>query len=254
MSDFGGPVIRMEDVVVAYRESVALDGITLEVGEGEFVGVIGPNGAGKTTLLKVINGLVRPRHGRVSVLGHDLAGHHGNSVRKQVGYVAQVRNINPRLPISVRETVLVGAFGRLGLFRYPGKVEQRYAGAVLEMVGLARLADRPLGHLSGGEQQKVAIARALVQKPKILLLDEPTVSLDREARREIIELTRVVHESQGLTTIFVTHDFEALPVSCRRVIVMKDGHIWRDGLRDAVLDEKTLAELFGAQSPVEVRR
>lgn len=248
VADFSGPVIRIDNAVVAYREGVALDGVSLEVGAGEFVGLIGPNGAGKTTLLKLINGLIRPQSGRVSVFGAGVERENSSRIRKQVGYVAQVRSINPRLPISVRETVMVGAFGRLGLLRYPGAAERRLTEAVLEMVGLSRLAGRPLGHLSGGEQQKVAIARALVQEPKILLLDEPTVSLDREARRDIVELTRMVHEARGLTTVFVTHDFEALPENCRRIVVMRNGRIWRDGGRDAVLDEETLAELFAGRS------
>ncbi|MCX8126685.1 MAG: ATP-binding cassette domain-containing protein, partial [Dehalococcoidia bacterium] len=186
MADFNGPVIRIDRAVVAYREGVALDGVSLEVGEGEFIGLIGPNGAGKTTLLRLINGLIRPQSGRVSVFGVGLERENSSRIRKRVGYVAQVRNVNPRLPISVRETVMAGTFGRLGLLHYPGNQERRLTDMVLDMVGLSRLADRPLGHLSGGEQQKVAIARALVQEPRILLLDEPTVSLDREARRDIV--------------------------------------------------------------------
>ncbi|MEW6141950.1 MAG: ABC transporter ATP-binding protein [Chloroflexota bacterium] len=244
MSDINGLAVKIENAVVAYRESIALEGVSLDVREGEFVGIIGPNGAGKTTLLKVINGLARIQSGRVRVLGVELDRHNSSRVRKHVGYVAQVRNIDPRLPISVRETVMVGAFGRLGLLRRPGEAERSHAETVLEMVGLARLADRPLGHLSGGEQQKVAIARALVQEPRILLLDEPTMSLDREARRDILELTRMVHESRSLTTVFVTHDFEALPAVCRRIVMIKDGRIWREGERGLVLDNGTLAELF----------
>jgi len=252
--DADGLAIKIEDAVVAYREGVALNGVSLDVRESEFVGIIGPNGAGKTTLLKVINGLARLHHGRVRVLGTELNRHNNSRVRRRVGYVAQVRNIDPRLPISVRETVMVGAFGRLGLFRRPGETERRRAETVLEMVGIARLADRPLGHLSGGEQQKVAIARAMVQDPRILLLDEPTMSLDREARRDILELTRMVHESRRLTTVFVTHDFEAIPAACRRIIMMKDGGIWREGEREVVLDNGTLTELFAGTPALRTRR
>jgi len=252
VSGAAGPAIKIEGAVVAYREGVALNGVSFEAGEGEFIGIIGPNGAGKTTLLKVINGLVRPHRGRVRVLGMEPGRHNGGLIRKHIGYVAQVRNIDPRLPISVRETVTVGAFGKLGLFRRPGEIERRRVAAVLEMVGLTRLADRPLGHLSGGEQQKVAIARALVQEPRILLLDEPTMSLDREARRDIVELTRMAHESRRLTTVFVTHDFETLPTACRRIVMMKGGRIWREGTREAVLDDSTLSELFSV-APVSGR-
>jgi len=249
-----GLAIKIEDAVVTYREGVALDGVSLDVREGEFVGIIGPNGAGKTTLLKAINGLVKLEKGRVRVLGTEMGRHNTSHIRKRVGYVAQVRNLDPRLPISVRETVMIGAYGRLGLFHHPGPADRQRAQTVLETLGLARLAGRPLGHLSGGEQQKAAIARALVQDPQILLLDEPTLSLDREARREIVELSRSIHESRRLTTVFVTHDFEALPAACRRIIMMKDGRIWRQGEREVILDNGTLSELFAITTDSRAQR
>lgn len=246
MTDMDNTVIRIQDAVVSYREDVALQGVSLEVRAGEFVGIIGPNGAGKTTLLTVINGLGRLVHGRAWVLGSRLHGRNGSALRKRIGYVAQVQNIDARLPINVRETVMVGCYGRLGLFRRPTSAQRERAENVLEMVGIAHLSQRPIGHLSGGEYQKAAIARALVQQPEILLLDEPTASIDPQAQREIMNLIQLIHREYRMTTLLVTHDLKLLPDICQRLVLMKEGKIWRQGSPESMLGEATLDELYEA--------
>jgi ABC-type Mn2+/Zn2+ transport system ATPase subunit len=230
-------VIKIQDAVVSYREDVALQSVSLEVRKGEFIGIIGPNGAGKTTLLTVINGLGKLVHGQAWVLGSRLNGRNSINLRKRIGYVAQVEHIDPRLPISVRETVMVGCYGRLGL---------------LEMVGIAHLAQRPIGHLSGGEYQRAAIARALVQQPEIFLLDEPTASIDQKAQREILSLIQLIHKEYHTTTLFVTHDLRTLPSICQRLILMKDGKIWQQGSPESMLREEVLSQLYGAPISVPI--
>ena len=239
-------VIEIQDAVVSYREDVALQGVSLEVKKGEFIGIIGPNGAGKTTLLTVINGLGKLVHGQVRVLGSRLNGRNSISLRKRIGYVAQVENIDPRLPINVRETVMVGCYGRLGLFHRPTRAERETVDKVLEMVGIAHLSQRPIGHLSGGEYQRAAIARALVQQPEIFLLDEPTASIDQKAQHEILSLIQLIHREYRMTTLFVTHDLRTLPPICQRLILMKDGKIWRQGSPQSMLREEVLSQLYGA--------
>jgi ABC-type cobalamin/Fe3+-siderophores transport system ATPase subunit len=237
-------VIDIKNAVVSYREDVALRGVSLKVNAGEFVGIIGPNGAGKTTLLTVVNGLGKLLSGRVKVLGYQLAPGNGHSLRKKVGYVAQVQNIDPRMPMNVREVVMIGRYGLLGLLARPGRHDWDVVDEMLELVGMSHLARRPIGHLSGGEQQRVAIARCLAQEPAIFLLDEPTASLDWKAQADILELVREVHDRRNLTTMFVTHDLTCLPVACDRVVLMKEGQIWGEGAPAALLTDENLGHLY----------
>jgi len=237
-------VIDVENAVVSYREDVALRGVSLKVEYGEFVGIIGPNGAGKTTLLTIVNGLGKLIGGRVWVLGDYLTPGNGHSLRKKVGYVPQVENIDPRMPVNVREVVMIGRYGLLGLFRRPGKHDWEIVDEVLELVGMSSLARRPIGHLSGGEQQRVAIARCLAQEPELFLLDEPTASLDWKAQSDILELVKQIHETRRLTTLFVTHDLNCLPLACDRVVLMKEGLIWGEGTPDELLTDDNLSRLY----------
>jgi len=248
-------VIDIQNAVVSYREDIALRGVSLKVRSGEFVGIIGPNGAGKTTLLTIVNGLGKLLSGRVWVLEHYLTASNGHSLRKEVGYVAQVQNIDPRMPMNVREVVMIGRYGLLGLLRRPGKHDWKVVDEMLALVGMSHLAQRPIGHLSGGEQQRVAIARCLAQEPALFLLDEPTASLDWKAQTDIMELVKRIHDSRRLTTLFVTHDLSCLPVACGRVVLMKEGFIWGEGSPGELLTDDNLSQLYDMSiSEVKKRR
>ena len=249
-SKIDNPIIKIQDAVISYREDVALQGVSLEVSQGEFIGIIGPNGAGKTTLLTVINGLGKLVHGQAWVLGMPVNRRNGTKLRKRTGYVAQMENIDPRLPISVRETVMVGCYGRLGLLHRPTRAQWENVDKVLDIVGVAHLSQRPIGHLSGGEYQKAAIARVLIQQPEIFLLDEPIASIDPQAQQEILSLIQLIHREYHTTTLFVTHDLRTLPPICQRVILMKDGKIWQQGSPESMLREEVLSQLYG--TPVSV--
>ena len=251
----GDTVIDIENAVVSYREDVALRGVSLKVKSGEFIGIIGSNGAGKTTLLTVVNGLGKLLSGRVWVLGNYLTAGNGHSLRKKVGYVAQVQNIDPRMPMNVREVVMIGRYGLLGLLGRPGRHDWEVVDEMLALVGMNHLAQRPIGHLSGGEQQRVAIARCLAQEPELFLLDEPTASLDWKAQTDILELVKQIHDSRHLTTLFVTHDLGCLPVACDRVVLMKAGLICGEGSPGELLTEDNLSRLYDMPlSEVKKRR
>lgn len=240
--------VRVTNAVVSYREDVVLRGVSLSVARGELVGILGPNGAGKTTLLTLVNGLGKVLSGGVCVLGRDISNGCPAALRRRIGYVPQGHGIDPRMPIRVREVVMMGRSGRLGLLRRPKEKDRRVVTELLERVDLARLADRPIGHLSGGEQQRVAIARALAQEPEILLLDEPTTGLDRKARPAILALVQSIHRATGLTTLMVTHAHRAAAALCDRVVLMKEGRIWAEGEPKTLLDRETLGRLYDAEN------
>jgi ABC-type cobalamin/Fe3+-siderophores transport system ATPase subunit len=237
-------LIEVHDAVVSYREDVALRGVSLEVHRGELVGILGPNGAGKTTLLTLVNGLGTLVSGEVRVLGQRVGRRCPSSLRQRIGYVPQSQDIDPRTPVNVREAVMMGRYGRLGLLRRPARTDWQAVDNLLELVGLAHLAERPVGHLSGGERQRVAIARALAQEPEILLLDEPTTALDGRARAQILRLVEEIHQFYGLTTLLVTHELHLAAQLCHRLVLMKRGRIWAQGATDEILKEDTLAALF----------
>jgi ABC-type Mn2+/Zn2+ transport system ATPase subunit len=245
-------VIDLENATVVYRNSYALRGVSLKVGAGEFVGIIGPNGAGKTTLLTVINGLTRLTGGECRVLGRDLSSGDGRSLRKAVGYVAQLESVDRRMPMTVRDVAALGRYGRLGFLRRPGPGDSAVVDEMLGLVGMRALADRPIGQLSGGEQQRVAIARCLAQEPQLFLLDEPTASLDWKAQSEILELVKRIHRERRVTTLFVTHDIDALPHTCDRVVLMKKGLVVGDGAPDSLISTENLSRLY--EMPEEVVR
>lgn len=225
-------IINLQEAYVSYNGSAALDGVSLQVRAGESLVLRGPNGAGKTTLLTAINGLTPLLAGSIRVFGLAPAGRTVLEVRRRIGYVAQVGAFDPRMPITVRESVMTGVYGRLGWRRRVSEAAHAAVNATLDSLGLRPLAARPLGHLSGGEQRRVMIARALVQEPDILLLDEPTASLDDHTRADICSVIDELNRERGLTVLWVTHDLDSLPASCMRVIRMQRGRITTDAAPD----------------------
>lgn len=246
------PVIDIRHCTVRLGPGLALKDASWQVLPGQHWVLAGPNGAGKTTLLTVLNGLARIVGGRAEVLGRPLTPATVGDLRKRIGYVAQLQEIDPLLPITVRESVLTGCFGRVGPLRRVPAAARRRTDELLALVGLTELARRPLGHLSGGEKQRTAIARALLQEPEILLLDEPTAALDWQAQRGILALIQELHERFGLTTLIVTHDLNTLPAVCSRVAYMKAGRVtWSGSPREAV-DGARLSALYNI--PIHVVR
>jgi len=239
---------RISHVSITYHGHVALHDVSLEFHRGDFVGVIGPNGAGKTTLLTVINGLGRIRAGKVEILGEHAESRSFGRLRRRIGYVPQRSNIDPRVPISCCEAVLTGRVGRIGLLRQPGPDDHEIVRRVMKQCGIEHLRDRPVGQVSGGEQQKVAFARALCQEPEIMLLDEPTANLDPQAVSELTALIVDVYRRLGLTVVMVTHQFDRLPDVCGRVLMMKAARIVFDGPKAEALDPGRLETLWSTPS------
>jgi ABC-type Mn2+/Zn2+ transport system ATPase subunit len=241
-------MIDLKNITVQKASGLLLDGISLSVSQNEFVGIIGPNGAGKTTLLNVVAGFER-FEGTLSLFGQRETWTRSRETRLRVGYVPQLFQIDPVFPIFALEAVMTGAIGRLGLFRSPGRREREKAMRLMEMMRIAHLAERPLGQLSGGERQKVSLARAILQEPDILLMDEPTANLDVAVQKEVLNLINEIHKQETLTLLFVTHDFNMLPVGMRRVVLLNHGKAVFDGDINTALSGDTLSRLF--QYPLE---
>ncbi|HUL19927.1 MAG TPA: metal ABC transporter ATP-binding protein [Thermodesulfobacteriota bacterium] len=236
-------VIELKGITVRKARSLLLDGISLGVSRNEFIGIIGPNGAGKTTLLNVIAGFER-FEGTLSLFGRREAWTRSRETRLRVGYVPQLFQIDPAFPILALEAVMTGAIGRLGLFRSVGRPEREKAMRLMEMMRVAHLADRPMGQLSGGERQKVSLARAILQEPDILLMDEPTANLDIAIQKEVLNLIDEIHKQEILTLLLVTHDFNMLPAGMRRAVLLNRGRKVFDGNINTALSGETLSRLF----------
>jgi len=200
-----GDVVRLENVWVSYNGTPALEDVNLTVGEHDFLGVIGPNGGGKSTLLKVILGLIRPQRGVVTVLGNLP-----DRSRSSIGYVPQHSDYDRDFPVSVMEVVLMGRYGKRGMLKpYDGK-DREAAEKALARVGMLSHARAQIGQLSGGQQQRTFIARALVSDPALLLLDEPTASVDTAMQTDFYELLEELKKEMAI--IMVSHDIGAVSV------------------------------------------
>lgn len=250
-------LIKAHNLTKAYGigkvEVRALRGLSLEIDRGEFVSIMGPSGSGKTTLMDILGCLSKPTSGTYYLndqATNELSDNYLSEIRnEQLGFVFQTFNLLPRSTalVNVELPLLYAGIGE--------KERKRKAREALEAVGLKGRAHHYPNELSGGEQQRVAIARCLAQEPAIFLLDEPTASLDWKAQADILELVRAIHETRSLTTLFVTHDLSCLPVACGRVVLMKEGRIWGEGAPGELLTEENLGRLYDMPvSEVKKRR
>jgi len=192
-------VVEIDQVGFAYDGDLVLEDVTLTVRDGDFLGVVGPNGSGKTTLLKIILGLIHPLRGKVRVFGRPP-----DRARHLVGYVPQHADLDSSFPINVTDVILIGRLGkapRLGRYK---KIDRQTAEEAMQEVEIYDLRNRRFGTLSGGQKQRVLMARALVGEPDLLLLDEPTTSVDGRVEQDIYELLKRLNEK--VTIILVSHD------------------------------------------------
>ncbi|RKD27042.1 zinc ABC transporter ATP-binding protein [Ammoniphilus oxalaticus] len=198
------PIIECKHVDFHYGPNQVLQDISFIVEAGDYVGLVGPNGSGKSTLLSIILGLIKPQQGEVFLFGQPISMFKD---WRQIGYVSQKANsFNSGFPATVFEVVSMGLYGKLGLFRRPSKADKEMVVEAIEQVGLTAFTDRNIGKLSGGQQQRAFIARAIVAKPRLLILDEPTVGVDTESVDRFYQLLARLHEQYELTLLMVSHD------------------------------------------------
>ena len=238
------PVAALRNATLRYGERTLFEGLTFELHEGEFLAVLGPNGAGKTSLVRLLLGLARPTSGSVLLEGADPAGR-----RSAIGYVPQQRAFDRDLPLRGRDLVRLGLDGhRFGAGRSTRDWHERVDQA-LASVGAGVYADAPVGRLSGGEQQRLRIAQALVCEPRLLLVDEPLLSLDLGYQRTVVDLLDDHRRRAGTPVLFVTHDVNPVLHAVDRVLYLAGG-TWAIGPVDEVLTSETLSRLYGIEVDV----
>ncbi len=233
--------IEVTDMTVAYGEKPVLWDVDLEVRKGVLMAIVGPNGAGKTTLIRAVLGLVKPAAGQALVHGRPYA-----AQRSLVAYVPQRGSVDWDFPTSVLDVVLMGRYGRIGWVRRPGKVDREAAREALAQVGMADLAGRQISQLSVGQQQRVFLARALVQHAEVYFMDEPFQGVDATTEKAIVELLRALRE-QGKTVVAVHHDLQTVPEYFDEVTLLNVRRI-ASGAVDEVFTEENLRRTYGGRA------
>jgi zinc/manganese transport system ATP-binding protein len=241
----GPDLLTLDDIGVRLGGRQVLSDVTFSLRKGEFTGVIGPNGAGKTTLLRVILGLLEPSGGQVLIDGEPV-----NSKNKAaIGYVPQKLVIDPDMPLRARDVVALGIDGhRLG-FALPSRQRREMIEAALADVGAAGYANARVGELSGGEQQRVLIAHALISRPKLLLLDEPLANLDISSEQEIVAVLGRLAREQKIAVLLSAHDMNPLLGVMDRIVYVANGRA-ATGSTDEVVTSEGLTRLYGHQVDV----
>ncbi len=242
--------LTLDNIGFHYDEPWVLKDITCGIAQGEFVGILGPNGSGKTTLLKILDGILKPQEGRVSINGVPLASIRRNDLAKIIAVVAQ--DVRTTFPFSVQEVVLMGRSPHLRKWRFEGETDVRIARNAMAMTDTLSLAARPMEELSGGERQRVLIARALAQEPQVLLLDEPTAFLDIKHQMDFFDLVKALNRKNHLTIVAVTHDVNLASLYCDRLILMRGGRILVQGRPQDVITEESIAKVYQVRATVDI--
>lgn len=231
----------IKSLQVNYDKTQVLWDVTLSIPEGVIAGVIGPNGAGKTTLLKSVLGLQKPLQGKITFFHKPL-----ELMRTKVAYVPQKESVDWDFPITVLELVVMGCYGKLGLFRRPGKKERERACEILDSVGILPYAHRQISQLSGGQQQRAFLARALMQDADLYLLDEPFTGIDMVSESTIMELLFCLR-NQGKTVMVVHHDLDSVEKYFDWVVVLNKCLI-EAGPTKQVFTREVLSKAYGKSS------
>ena len=234
----------------SYFDGLVLEDINLSVKAGEMVGLLGPNGSGKTTLIKLASGILKPKRGEIRLDGNRLTSLSRRFIASNVAVVPQQFHIP--FAFTASEVVMLGRTPFFKALADESQDDRQAVDSSLGLVGIDELAERRFDELSGGERQKVILAMAMAQQPKLLLLDEPIVHLDIAHQMEMLELVRGLNMEQGLTVVAAMHDLNLAALYFDRLILLKEGRVWADGTPEQVLTEAGISEVFAASVRVEV--
>ncbi|MDR0767480.1 MAG: ABC transporter ATP-binding protein [Methanosarcinales archaeon] len=242
-------MLKIEDLHFSYKDKPVLDGINIDVKQGEIIGIIGPNGCGKTTLLKHINRNLTPAAGCVLLDGTDIKGMKKSAIARHVAVVPQSNEIH--FSFTVRDIVTMGRMPFLEKFRGESSEDIKKVEEAMQKTNIIAFADRFINTMSGGERQRVIIARALAQTPSIILMDEPTLHLDISNQFDILDLVKKLSDEDGLTVVIVSHDLPMVVRYCDRIIMLKDQKIFAMGTPEEVLTPENIREIFNVDAVFE---
>lgn len=242
-------MLTVKDICFSYREKPVLENIDLEVRKGEIIGILGPNGCGKTTLLKLLNRNLHPRSGRILMEDQDLEDISKRRIARHIAVVPQSNEI--RFAFSVRDIVSMGRMPFLDRFQGESSEDMRIVEEAMEKTNIADFADRLINTMSGGERQRVIIARALAQRPEVILLDEPTLHLDINHQFEVLDLVKRLSKEEGLTVIIVSHDLPMVVKYCDRMVLIHDHRVHALGTPEEVLTTENMRTVFNIDAVLE---
>ncbi len=233
--------MKISDLGYAINGKIIVDDVTFEIKRNEFLGIVGPNGAGKSTLLRLLARIINPTAGRILVDGEDISGYEAKELYKKISFLPQTSYFD--FPLSVLEVVLTGRYPYLGIFENEGKEDMKRAEDCLSLVDLEGFSRRKVTTLSGGEQQRVSIARVLAQETDFIFLDEPSSHLDMHHKFALMELLRSVAQ-RGKGVAAVLHDLDLASRFCERILVLESGRIKALGEPSRILSEELLSSVF----------
>lgn len=239
--------LKLNNVNLGYHKHTVVKGVSIEVCTGEIVGLIGPNGSGKSTLLKAMCGLLQPSSGQVTLDDIAISKISRETLACKIGVVPQLTSLPDSF--TVLDTVLMGRYPHLGLMRYESKKDIAIVCEAIRLTGIEHLTNRRVGETSGGERQRVVIARALAQEPRFLLLDEPTAHLDIQHQLEVMELVTSLAGS-GLGIAIALHDFSLASRFCHRLVMLKDGSVFKEGKPKEVMTTENIKHVFGVTAMI----
>ncbi|MCP4352332.1 MAG: heme ABC transporter ATP-binding protein [Desulfobacterales bacterium] len=235
--------LKIEDLSYSYGKDNVLKDISFSVQKGEFFIIIGPNGSGKTTLLKTINSIIRPMKGRIEIYGHSYRTYTRKAVAQVIAFVPQ--EVPADFPFTVREVVLMGRTPHLGVLGLESEKDKEIAEEAMSFTHVSHIFHRKLSQLSGGERQRVFIARAVCQEPRIILLDEPTASLDLAHQVRVMDLMEKLKNEKNITVIMISHDVNLAAMYGDRLLLLRQGQIMSMGRPENVLTFETLEKAYG---------
>lgn len=236
------PILKLHNIGFKYEDNEVLRGIDLDVNAGEILGILGPNGSGKSTLLRVMDGVLKPQGGEIFINGKSYDSFKRSLLAREVAMVAQEHHF--RFTFSCIEVVLMGRFPHLKRLQFEDHTDFKIAVESLKATHALEFAERSIHDLSGGEKQRVLIARALAQEPRVILLDEPTSFLDLKFKREVFKLISSLSKEKKLGVAIVSHDIDLVAQYCSKIILLKNGTVYRTGDPEAVITSENIEDVY----------